>query len=281
MEYLIKQGHRRIGYIHGIENMDDAERFRAYRNVLKKHNLLLEEEIILNGCFEEIIAFNEICQMVLRGVELPDAFFCANDEMAWGCIKALATVGVSVPGQVSVLGFDNIMLAAYYQPALTTVGNPVIELGEKSAMELLRMIRAVWIDLGPKTMEEYDGRPVYKMVFVSPGEDRIAAAMAELGEELEFIIHDFSEPDCIFGEIINRKFDKGSSALLVAKSFGCDAKDTIGFGDSMLDIGLIRAVGTSVCMDSGSPKLKEISDMVCPSVNEDGIEWAFRKLGLI
>ena len=141
MEYLIKQGHRRIGYIHGIENMDDAERFRAYRNVLKKHNLLLEEEIILNGCFEEIIAFNEICQMVLRGVELPDAFFCANDEMAWGCIKALATVGVSVPGQVSVLGFDNIMLAAYYQPALTTVGNPVIELGEKSAMELLRMIR--------------------------------------------------------------------------------------------------------------------------------------------
>ena len=147
--------------------------------------------------------------------------------------------------------------------------------------ELLRMIRAVWIDLGPKTMAEYDGRPVYKMVFVSPGEDRLAAAMAELGDELEFIIHDFSEPDCIFGEIINRKFDKGSSALLVAKSFGCDAKDIIGFGDSMLDIGLIRAVGTSVCMDSGSPKLKEISDMVCPSVNEDGIEWAFRKLGLI
>ena len=147
--------------------------------------------------------------------------------------------------------------------------------------DLLRMIQAVWIDLGPKTMADYDGRPVYKMVFVSPGEDRIAAAKAELGSELEFIIHDFSEPDCIFGEVINRRFDKGSSALLVARAFGCEAKDTVGFGDSMLDMGLIRAVGTSVCMANGSPKLKEISDMVCPSVDEDGIEWAFRKLGLI
>lgn len=147
--------------------------------------------------------------------------------------------------------------------------------------DLLRMIQAVWIDLGPKTMAEYDGRPVYKMVFVSPGEDRIAAAKTELGGEFEFIIHDFSEPDCIFGEIINRKFDKGSSALLVAEAFGCGAEDTIGFGDSMLDIGLIRAAGTSVCMANGSPRLKEMSDMVCPSVDEDGIEWAFRELGLI
>lgn len=141
MEYLIKQGHRRIGYIHGIENGDDANRFQAYLDTLEKYNLPVEEEIILDGRFEEIIAFNEICQMVLRGVELPDAFFCANDEMAWGCIKALSTVGISVPEQVSVLGFDNTTLAAYYQPALTTVGNPVVELGEKSAKELLRMIR--------------------------------------------------------------------------------------------------------------------------------------------
>ena len=147
--------------------------------------------------------------------------------------------------------------------------------------ELLRMIQAVWVDLGPKTMEEYDGRPVYKMVFVGPGEEVIAAARAELGDELEFILHDFSEPDCIFGEIINRRFDKGSAARLVAEAFGCEMKDTVGFGDSMLDLGLIRAVGTSVCMENGSSKLKEISDMVCPSVNEDGIEWAFRKIGLI
>lgn len=141
MEYLIKQGHRRIGYIHGIESMDDAERFRAYLDVMKKYNLPVDENIILNGFFEEAIAFSEMRQLFFKGVELPDAFFCANDEMAWGCIRALSTVGVSVPDQISVLGFDNSILAQYYQPALTTVGNPVTELGTKSAQELIRLMR--------------------------------------------------------------------------------------------------------------------------------------------
>jgi len=141
MEYLVAQGHRRIGYIHGIESNDDSERFRAYLDVLNKYNLPVEENFILHGYFEEIIAFNEISKMLLRGKEMPDAFFCANDEMAWGCIRALSTARISVPEQVSVLGFDNSVLAEYYRPGLTTVGNPVTEMGAKSARELLRMIK--------------------------------------------------------------------------------------------------------------------------------------------
>lgn len=141
VEYLIKQGHRRIGYIHGMQSMDDAERFRAYQAVMKKYGLPVEEELILHGFFEEVIAYSEMHQLFARGVELPDAFFCANDEMAWGCIRALTDVGIRVPEQISVVGFDNITLAAYYQPALTTVGNPVIDLGTKSALELFRMMR--------------------------------------------------------------------------------------------------------------------------------------------
>ena len=121
--------------------MDDAERFKAYLNVLRKYNLPVEEDIILNGFFEYAIAYSEMRQLFFRGVDIPDAFFCANDEMAWGCIQALATVGVSVTEQVSILGFDNITLGEYYQPSLTTVGNPIIELGTKSAQELLRLIR--------------------------------------------------------------------------------------------------------------------------------------------
>lgn len=141
MEYLVAQGHKRIGYIHGIDNNDEAERYRAYLDVLEKYNLPLEEDFILDGNFEEILAFNEICQMLLQRKNMPDAFFCANDEMAWGCIRALSTARVAVPEQVSVLGFDNITLAEYYQPALTTIANPVTELGSKSAKELLRLIR--------------------------------------------------------------------------------------------------------------------------------------------
>lgn len=144
-----------------------------------------------------------------------------------------------------------------------------------------RMIQAVWIDLEPHPMEEYDGRPVYKSVFAYENDSQLDAAISELGDDLMFILHDFSEPDCKFGEVISRRIDKGSAVRLVADKLGFDISDTVGIGDSMLDLEMIETAGTSVCMDNGSPKLKQMSDMVCPAVNEDGIEWAFRKLGLI
>ena len=146
---------------------------------------------------------------------------------------------------------------------------------------LRKMIKAVWVDLGPRPRAEYDGCPVYKMVFVCRSLDQIASARAALEDDLMFILHDFSDKDCIFGEIISRRSDKGGGARIIAETLGYDMADTIGFGDSMLDIELIEAVGTSVCMDSGSPKLKELSDLVCPAVEDDGIEWGFRELGLI
>ena len=156
-----------------------------------------------------------------------------------------------------------------------------LEPGRGINRDLFNMIKAVWIDLGPRPMAEYDGGPVYKMVFVSPHAERIAPAMEELGDELMFTVHDFSQDDCLFGEIISRKFDKGSAARLAAEKLGFDMGDTIGFGDSMIDIEMIEAVGTSVCVDNGSPRLKKLSDLVCPAYYEDGIEWAFRELGLI
>lgn len=146
---------------------------------------------------------------------------------------------------------------------------------------LLRMIEAVWIGLGPKPLSEYDGCPLYKIVFTCSSEDQIAPARDALGDELHFIVHTFSEPGCYFGEIINRKFDKGRAVHIVADALGFDIADTIGFGDSNIDVEMIEAVGTSVCMENGSDFLKERSDMVCPATNEDGIEWAFKKLGLI
>lgn len=141
MEYLIKQGHRSIGYIHGVESTDDKERYRAYVDVMNKYKLPIDNNLILFGFFEEAIAFSEMRQLFFRETKLPDAFFCANDEMAWGCIRALGTVGIKVPDQVSVIGFDNVPLAEYYQPSLSTIASPVTDLGVRGALELLRMIR--------------------------------------------------------------------------------------------------------------------------------------------
>lgn len=140
MEYLIKQGHRRIGYIHGIHNKEDDIRYQTYVSVMDKYQLPVEENIILRGFFEEAVAYSEVRKLVLTGTKIPDAFFCANDEMAWGCIRALTEVGVSVPDQVSVMGFDDIIMSAYYSPALTTMHSPIVELGNLSSKELFRLI---------------------------------------------------------------------------------------------------------------------------------------------
>ncbi len=140
LEYLIKQGHRRIGFLHGIYNYDDDTRYKAYLNVLNKYGLPMDENIILRGYFEELLAYSEMRVMLLKGVELPDAFFCANDEMAWGCIRALTEVGIRVPDQVSVIGFDDHSSSKYFTPPVTTVRSPVTELGNASALELFRLI---------------------------------------------------------------------------------------------------------------------------------------------
>lgn len=140
MEYLLKQGHRRIGYIHGIKNSDDASRFQVYLNIMNKYKLPLDDNIILRGYFEEALAYSEMRVLLLKGIQIPDAIFCANDEMAWGCIRALTEAGYRVPEDISVIGFDDILLSAYYSPALTTIHSPVTELGNMSVMELFRLL---------------------------------------------------------------------------------------------------------------------------------------------
>lgn len=142
VEYLIKQGHRRIGYIHGIFNSDDDARYQAYLDVMNKYQLPVDENIVLRGYFEEAAAYSEMRILLVKGIELPDAIFCANDEMAWGCIRALTEVGIRVPEQVSVIGFDDITLAAYYKPAITTIHSPVVELGSMATSEIIRLVKA-------------------------------------------------------------------------------------------------------------------------------------------
>lgn len=142
MEYLIKQGHRRIGYFHGIHNFDDECRYKAYKNVLRKYNLPIEEAIIMRAYFEEALAYSEMRMLLLKGTKLPEAFFCANDEMAWGCVRALIEAGIKVPDEVSVIGFDDNAVARYNTPSITTVHSPVAELGTYAVTEIIRIMQS-------------------------------------------------------------------------------------------------------------------------------------------
>ena len=147
--------------------------------------------------------------------------------------------------------------------------------------ELVRWRRALAEQLDIRPMSEYDGSPIYKIVFMCKEAKQLEPARAALEKEYNFVVQDVAAHHCLNGELINRKFDKGRGVRIVAEDCGVDIKDTIGFGDSMNDLEMIQTVGYSVCMANGSPALQEMSDMVCPAVEEDGLYTAFEQLGLL
>jgi hydroxymethylpyrimidine pyrophosphatase-like HAD family hydrolase len=113
--------------------------------------------------------------------------------------------------------------------------------------------------------------------------EQLVPAREVLEDRYNFCMQEITDPAhrCINGELINRKYDKGRAILRVCEHLGVPVEDSIGFGDSMNDLEMIETVGTSVCMDNGAEALKKISDIVCPSVGEDGMAKAFAQLGLV
>ncbi|MBR3273291.1 MAG: HAD hydrolase family protein [Clostridia bacterium] len=160
------------------------------------------------------------------------------------------------------------------------LGDFLTRAGEGNS-ELVRWRRALAEQLNIRPMAEYDGRPIYKVVFMCTDAGQLEPARAALERDYHFVIQDDASHHCLNGEIINRAFDKGKGVRIIAEAFGFELADTLGFGDSMNDLEMIQTVGTSVCMDNGSPTLKELSTFVCPAVEADGLAWAFEKLGLI
>ena len=147
--------------------------------------------------------------------------------------------------------------------------------------ELVRWRKALAEQLNIRPMSEYDGSPVYKIVFMCREAKQLEPARAALEKDYNFVVQDVAAHNCLNGELINRQFDKGKGVRIVAEHYGTDLADTIGFGDSMNDLEMIETVGYSVCMANGSPALQAKSDLVCPAVEEDGLYRAFEQLGLI
>ncbi len=156
-------------------------------------------------------------------------------------------------------------------------------LGKKSGgnSELMRWRKALEQDLRMQPMADYDGRPIYKVVFMCEDVRQLKPSIEELQDEFLFVVQDPDAAGCLNGELVNRKFDKGRGVQRVAEALGYDIEDTIGFGDSMNDLEMIETVGVSVCMANGSPTLKKLSDIVCPAVDQDGLAAAFRQLELV
>ena len=146
--------------------------------------------------------------------------------------------------------------------------------------EIERWRKALSENLGIRSMKEYDGSPIYKVIMMCTDEKQLDEAKSLLSDDFTFVIQEVKAHSCINGELVNKKFDKGRGVKLVRDYYGLTDEDTYGFGDSMNDLEMIQTVGTSVCMDNGAEALKKLADIVCPSVDEDGLAKAFSQLNL-
>ncbi|MQA11555.1 MAG: substrate-binding domain-containing protein [Pseudonocardiaceae bacterium] len=136
VEYLIGLGHRRIGFIAGpLSSNTVQDRLEGYRQALRAAGVESPDELVREGDFQEQSGY-DIARSLPDWPVRPTALVAANDRMAVGAMAALADAGLRVPDDVSLVGFDDVSLASYIRPALTTVSVPTYEMGQ-AAMEML------------------------------------------------------------------------------------------------------------------------------------------------
>lgn len=153
--------------------------------------------------------------------------------------------------------------------------------GENDNSELLRWRRQLEAELNIRSMREYAGQPVYKVVVMSSDLSRLEKAREKLEQEFFFCIQDADKYGIVNGEVINRQFDKGKAVVRVCEYLHIPVEDSIAFGDSMNDKEMLEAAGYAICMENGSDSLKKLADEVCPRVEQDGLHHAFLRLGLV
>jgi len=140
VDHLVQLGHERIGIINGKMTTTNAlERFQTFQECLAEHKLEFQNDWVADGDYEEEGGYKAALK-ILSAVRRPSALICASDLMAIGAVRALKEKGVSVPGDISIVGFDNMEEAAYHDPALTTVAFSAYEMGKLAANKMFQMI---------------------------------------------------------------------------------------------------------------------------------------------
>lgn len=153
--------------------------------------------------------------------------------------------------------------------------------GEGTNSELLRWREQIEKSLNIRPMKEYRGQPIYKIVIMSPSQERLLEPQKILAADFTFCMQDGKEGGFINGEVTRKGYDKGKAVRRVCDYLHIPIGDSVAIGDSMNDREMIETVGLGICMENGSEELKKIADEICPSVKEDGIRTAFLRHHLI
>jgi LacI family repressor for deo operon, udp, cdd, tsx, nupC, and nupG len=165
-EHLLELGHRRIGLIKGPKSSPlTRDRVAGYEEALRQAQIPLDDALVSHGDFTLNAGYLGASAM-LKLNPRPTALFCENDEMAIGALRRIKEEGLRVPRDISLAGFDDIPMAAYCDPALTTISQPAEAFGEKAVEMLIALM---------------DGKPVTDRHLVLPFELTVRESTAAPG----------------------------------------------------------------------------------------------------
>ena len=140
-EHLISLGHKRICMVAGNFSMTDRSfhRWHGYKKCLRDNGIPYDKELLVQTDYS-LSGGRDSIKKLLSLASPPTAVFCSNDYIAIGAIKGAREMGLSLPKDLSIVGFDDMQTASYMVPALTTIRQPAKEMGQRAAKLLLQMI---------------------------------------------------------------------------------------------------------------------------------------------
>ena len=146
VNYLCKLGHKRIGFMTGLEDSDvGKDRYAGYISGLTTHGLKLNEKLVYKGNFS-YESGREGADYFLSLKKPPTAIICANDSMAIAALGKITQEGLTVPDDISIIGFDDIAVASQIHPPLTTISAPINKIAELAVDMLISQIRSKTIE---------------------------------------------------------------------------------------------------------------------------------------
>ncbi|HUN24336.1 MAG TPA: LacI family DNA-binding transcriptional regulator [Anaerolineales bacterium] len=136
-EHLLQLGHRDIGLVSGpLDEFSSQERSHGFRMALQSAGIIANEQWIVEGDWTASSGYQALMELHETGI-LPSAIFAHNDRMAMGVLRAARELGLRVPQQLAVIGFDDMPLASYFDPPLTTIRQDMPEIGRQAAYLLV------------------------------------------------------------------------------------------------------------------------------------------------
>jgi len=232
-------------------------------------NMPIVSEDVLEVGFDGVVASAgrhiEINGKIIRDSVLPE-------ETIQKCLKIFHKFGI----YCRIESPEGIYIDNNLQEILTS------SVAELSNSELIRMKKELTSDVGVKPYTEYLHNGAYKLGFICTDLADIEKTKPYLEQDFNYVVHPYAKgADCYNGEIIRKDMDKGEAMERVCEYYGVDIADTIAFGDSMNDLQMLEYAGIAVAMGNSCQQLKTSADIVCESVEEDGIYYQFKRMNLI